>query len=107
MFDNKRRRASFAWPVQNSHVRFHRVGDGRCDLRWQYALQTVIPYIELPESRMTIRCSARSILGSYCIRACENGSVWFVLRDFLLNDLVLMRERLNATAIDITHPPQR
>ena len=43
---------------------------------------------------MTIGCGTRGILGSNCIRARENGTVWFVLRDFFLNYFVLMRERL-------------
>ena len=43
---------------------------------------------------MTIRRSARSVVGSNCVCICDNSSVRFILRDFFLNYLMLMRERL-------------
>jgi hypothetical protein len=98
MFNHERLRNLFAWPIQDSHVCLHRVGDRHCDLRRQNALQAAIPYVELSESRMTIGCSPRSILGSYCIRLCDSSNVWLVPRDFVLDYFMLMGERLKRAA---------
>lgn len=48
---------------------------------------------------MAIRRSTGSILSPYCICPCNSSRIWFLLCYFLLNDLVLMRERLKQKCL--------